>query len=102
MGRIRPGTLRAGREGRDVVLSWDGTRSPPSYAIFRADSARGDGTARRAGLQDLALSLPAPALRSGSADMLRWSDAAAADNGVSLSVYRVTSREPCSGIALDR
>ena len=102
VGRVRPGTLRCARLGSDVVLSWDGTRSPPSYALFRADSARDDGASRIAGLSDLASPIPSPAVRAGSADVLEWRDPAAAGNGVGLSVYRVSGRLPCAGTPLDR
>lgn len=101
-GRVRPASLRVRREGDDVVLSWDGTRSPPSYAIFRASMAPADGAARATSLLDLSTGPPTAALRRASSDALDHRDAGAAIDGIGLEAYRVLSRVPCEGSALDR
>ena len=101
-GRVRPGSLRVSRQGDDVLLSWEGTAAPVAYATFRTDSAREDTAARIAALRDLALSPPPGPLRHGSADALTLRDAGAAHDGTGLHVYRVLTRIPCAGTALDR
>ncbi len=101
-GRVRPGTLRVSKQGDDVVVAWDGTRAPPSYALFRGDVTLADGAARVAMLADLALTPPADPWRAGSADATTWRDAGAVLAGPGLSTYRVTGRVPCAGTALDR
>lgn len=101
-GRVNAESLRVARIGGDVVLSWRSTRSPVAHAVFRGTGDRVDHPGRRATLTDLALGPPPDTLRRGSPDAVSFTDAGAAQDGAILHCYRVFSRMPCAGTALDR
>ena len=101
-GRIIPDSLRVTRSGADVALAWRGTRSPIAYAIFRGTGDRVDHPMRRAMLTDLAIAPPPDTLRQGSPNAVSFADVGAAQDGTALHYYRVFSRMPCAGTALDR
>ncbi|MEM7247513.1 MAG: M36 family metallopeptidase [Acidobacteriota bacterium] len=96
-GAVTADSLRVQRSGDDVVLAYDGTRSPPTFAIYGAAIPTDDPDARAQAFTDLASELPPGSQRVGSADGYTFRDRHAARDGVRLQAYRVFGRSPCSG-----
>jgi hypothetical protein len=101
-GRVTPGSLRAVHDGVDVHLSWEGTRAPEAYAVFRGSASRHDIAGRAQVLEALSADPPDEALRRASPDGRWYRDTGAVHDGENLHFYRVFSRRPCEGGALDR